>query len=118
MPPKRSTPKLLHRAWEFRREPTPAEAKLWSLLSPLRQAGFHFRRQHAIGSYITDLCLLEKKLIIELDGSPHRDRKEQDQERTAYFQSIGYRVLRFWNHEVLQEGRKVLDAIKRALEDS
>ncbi len=70
MPPKGSTPKMLHRAGELRKEPTPAESKLWAYLRALRDDGVHFRRQHAIGPYIVDFCAPRRKLIIELDGPP------------------------------------------------
>ena len=70
MPPKRSTPKIMHRAGELRKEPSAAEAKLWVYLRNLREDGIHFRRQHAIGPYIADFASPSRKLIIELDGLP------------------------------------------------
>jgi hypothetical protein len=69
MRPKRSTPKMMHRAGELRKELTPAERKLWTHLRN-DQLGVNFRRQHSIGSYIADFCCIQKKLIIELDGTP------------------------------------------------
>jgi very-short-patch-repair endonuclease len=71
---KRTTPKMLHRAGELRSEPTPAEAKLWAYLRTLRADGLRFRRQHAIGPYITDFCSPHLKLVIEVDGSQHLDQ--------------------------------------------
>ena len=76
-------------------ELSPAEAKLWPYLRTLREDGIHFRRQHAIRSYITDFCDTRRKLVIELDGSQHLDQEEYDSERTAYFESKGFHVLRF-----------------------
>jgi len=73
---KRSTPKMMHRAGELLREQTPAEAKLWAYLRAQRANGVHFRRQHAIGPYITDFCAPLQKLVIELDGSQHLDQEE------------------------------------------
>jgi type I restriction enzyme R subunit len=76
MPPKVSTPKMMHRAGDLRHNQTEAEAKLWSRLRAHRMAGVQFRRQHAIGNYIVDFptgrcaCSPRKKLIIELDGLP------------------------------------------------
>jgi very-short-patch-repair endonuclease len=95
MPPKRSTPKILHRAGELRRQTTPAERKLWLYLRLMREDGVRFRRQHAIGNYVVDFCAPPKKLIIELDGSQHLEQEEYDAERTGYLESQGYHVLRF-----------------------
>jgi very-short-patch-repair endonuclease len=72
---------------------TPIEIKLWKHLRAHRMDGVHFRPQHAIGNYIADFCAPRKKLIIELDGSQHLEQQEYDTERTAYFESKGYRVL-------------------------
>ena len=69
MPPRRSTPKILHQAGELRKETTPAEKKLWAYLRLMRKDGIRFRRQHAIGNYIADFCAPRKKLVIELDGT-------------------------------------------------
>jgi very-short-patch-repair endonuclease len=109
MPPKVSTPKMMHRAGELRQNQT--EAKLWSCLRAHRMAGVQFRRQHAIGNYIVDFCSPRRKLIIELDGSQHLDQAKYDLERTRYFESKGYRVLRFWNHDVMNNIDAVLDTI-------
>ena len=111
MPPKRSTPKILHRAGELRKETTPAEKKLWGSLRLMRKDGIHFRRQHAIGNYIVDFCSPPRKLIIELDGSQHVDQAEYDSERTKYLEAKGYRVLRFWNNEIMNEIEAVLNVI-------
>src|SRR5512140_907244 len=96
--PQRSNPSIRHRAIELRKEPTPAETRLWSYLRK-DQLGITFRRQHAIGPYIADFCAPSKKLIIELDGSQHLDQAESDAERTDFLASKGYRVLRFWNSD-------------------
>jgi len=69
MPPRRSTPKILHQAGALRKETTPAEKKLWAYLRLMREDGIRFRRQHAIGNYIADFCAPRKKLVIELDGT-------------------------------------------------
>jgi very-short-patch-repair endonuclease len=116
MPPKRTTPKMLHRAGELRKEPRPAEVKLWTYLRSLRTQGVHFRRQHAIGNYITDFCAPRSCLIIEVDGSQHLDQKEYDAARTAFLESRGYRVLRFWNRDVMNDIEGVVDAVLEALE--
>ena len=115
MPRKRSTPKLLHRAMELRHQATPAEKQLWARLRLMRkEEGIHFRRQHAIDKYITDFCSPRKKLVIELDGSQHGGAS--DIGRTIYLESRGYRVLRFWNEQVLKDIEGVLSIIYRVLE--
>ncbi len=114
MRPKRSTPKIMHRAGELRRELTPAEHKLWMQLRN-DQLGVNFRRQHAIGPFITDFCCSQAKLIIELDGGQHLEQETYDQERTAFLTSKGYRVLRFWNDAVLQDLNAVIQVILEAL---
>lgn len=73
--------------------------------------GTHFRRQHAIGPYIVDFCAVKPKLIIEVDGSQHLEQEEYDRERTEYMESKGYRVLRFWNNEVMEEIDTVMGVI-------
>ena len=74
-------------------------------------AGVQFRRQHAIGNYIVDFCSPRRKLIIELDGSQHLDQAEYDLERTQYLEAKGYRVLRFWNNDVMNKIDAVLNVI-------
>lgn len=113
---KRTNPKTFRRAKELRRNTTDAESKLWSLLRAHRAAGVHFHRQHAIGNYIVDFCAARKKLIIEVDGGHHRDQLDYDQERTTFLESKGYRVLRFWNHDVLKNIESVMQEIIHVLD--
>ena len=113
--PTRSNPQTKHRAIELRRESTPAEHKLWSRIKN-DQLGVSFRRQHAIGTYIPDFCSPKAKLIIELDGSQHLDQREYDEKRTKYFESIGYKVIRFWNHEVMTDIDGVIRSIIQAMD--
>ncbi len=101
----------MHRAGELRREPTPAEQKLWAYLRGNKLNGVSFRRQHAIGNYIVDFCAIKQKLIIELDGSQHLEQEEYDLERTAYLESQGYKVVRFWNNDVINDINSVIRAI-------
>lgn len=110
----RSNPQTKHRAIELRKELTPAEHKLWSKIRN-DQLGVNFRRQHAIGKYIPDFCSPKAKLIIELDGSQHLDQFEYDQERTKYFEAMGYKVIRFWNNEVIKDIDQVIHAIIPAI---
>jgi very-short-patch-repair endonuclease len=65
--------------------------------------------------YITDFLCLDPKLVVELDGGQHAEQTEQDAERTLYLQRRGYRVLRFWNHDVLREPETVLEVIRDAI---
>ena len=76
----------------------------------------HFRNQHAIGNYVVDFCAPRKKLIIELDGSQHVEQAEYDRERTAFLESKGYHVLRFWNDDVMNNIDAVLNVIWDSLE--
>ena len=114
--PKRSTPKIMRRAIELRKELTPAERKLWAHIRN-NQLGVNFRRQHAIDNYIPDFVCIKNKLIIELDGSQHLEQDEYDKDRTAYFESKGYRVLRFWNNDVTNNLETVLTVIWAAVQE-
>ena len=114
---KRTTPKIFGRAKHLHRNMTEAEAKLRKHLRAHRMGDVHFRNQHAIGNYIVDFCAPRKKLIIELDGSQHLEQQEYDTERNAFLQSKGYRVLRFWNHDLMNNIDAVLCAIYAALND-
>jgi very-short-patch-repair endonuclease len=113
----RSNPQIKHRAIELRKRSTPAEIKLWSRIRS-GQLGVTFRRQHAIGYYIADFCSPGAKLIIELDGSQHLDQQGYDQARTADLQSQGYRVLRFWNNDVIKDIDGVIRAIIQELDSA
>lgn len=115
MPAKRSNPKTMHKAGKLRRELTPAERKLWSVLRGNKINGVSFRRQHAIGNYIVDFVSIKEKLIIELDGSQHLEQSEYDEERTHYLESLGYKVIRFWNNQVEKEMNGVIQVIEMAL---
>jgi len=112
----RSNSKTMRRAINLRKNMTPAERKLWAYLER-SQLGFRFRRQHAIGNFIVDFCCIKKKLIIELDGSQHLDLQEYDEDRSKYLESRGYRVIRFWNNDVMSNIEGVIVAITYALED-
>ncbi len=117
MPAKRSNPKTMHRAGELRREPTPAEAKLWAYLRGDKLNGVSFRRQHAIGNFIPDFVSIKRKMIIELDGGHHLEQAEYDIERSEYFESQGYKVIRFWNNDVMNDLNGVIRVIELALND-
>ena len=91
---------------------TDAEIRLWARLRRRQLAGFRFRRQQPIGKYIVDLFCPEAKLIIEVDGGQHAD---DDQARTQWLEARGYRVIRFWNNDVLARTESVLSAIRDVL---
>ena len=95
---------------------TAAETKLWSKLSR-RQMGYGFRRQHPIGSYIADFACTKQKLIVELDGGQHNEHAAAayDNIRTTALEKLGYRVLRFWNNDVLENIEGVCETILHAL---
>lgn len=114
--PSRSNAKTKHKAINLRKVTTPAEGKLWSKIRN-DQLGVTFRRQHAIGNFIADFCAPRRKLIIELDGSQHLEQQEYDEERTKYLEARGYRVLRFWNHDVMSNLETVLQVIWNALKE-
>jgi very-short-patch-repair endonuclease len=102
-------------ARNLRRAQTDAERKLWLLLRDRRLAGFKFRRQHPIGSFIVDFCCTEARVIVELDGGQHALSRRADAARSRYLEGQGYRVLRFWNNEVLGTTTGVLERIVESL---
>jgi len=114
---KRTTPKIFQRAKELRRDMTPTEIKLHGHLRAHRMGGTHFRSQHAIGNYIVDFCAPRRKLIIELEGSQHFEQQEYDEERSAFLKSKGYRILRFWNNDVMKDIDSVLTVIWSTLNE-
>ncbi len=101
------------KAKELRKNSTDAERVLWQQLRAHRFAGYKFRRQQPLGHYIVDFVCFEKHLIIELDGGQHAEQAVYDAERSAWLQSQGFRVLRFWNHEVLTDVEAVEEVILR-----
>jgi very-short-patch-repair endonuclease len=102
------------RARELRRRMTDAERRLWRYLRR-HFLGVHFRRQVPIGPYIVDFASLQRRLVLEIDGGQHLGSLD-DEIRDRWLTARGYRVLRFWNHEVLKNTEGVLTAIASALE--
>lgn len=104
-------------ARQLRRNQTDAEQVLWSKLRNTQLEGIKFRRQQPIGDYIVDFVSFEKKLIIEIDGGQHNENQtiENDKFRTKWLNSQGYRVIRFWNHDVLLNIDGVLEVIREAM---
>ena len=95
---------------------TDAECALWRQLRDRQLLGRKFRRQHEVGPYIADFVCTDAWLIVELDGGQHAERAQQDARRTEWLQRAGYRVLRFWNDDVLKSMDLVLEQIVAALD--
>ena len=98
----------------MRQNPTDAERKLWQRLRKIAIGDVHFRRQATIGPYFADFACHAIRLVIELDGGQHADCSA-DQIRTDYLNEQGYRVLRFWNNEVLENIEGVVETIMSAV---
>ena len=105
---------LRQRARNLRKQSTNTERHLWYNLRANR-LGFKFKRQVPIGTYIVDFVCMERRLIVELDGGQHLDNQKYDIERTAWLNGRGFKVLRFWNNDVLQRNAAVIDVIIQAL---
>ena len=105
---------LQSRARTMRKAPTPAERALWYLLRDRRFSGHKFRRQVPIGPYIADFLCLADRLIVEADGGQHADNM-YDEARTRWLEAQGFRVLRFWNHEILTQPEMVAVRLFHAL---
>ena len=97
-------------AKELRKVQTDAEIRMWYSLRDRRLGGYKFRRQMPAGRYIVDFCCYDKKLVVELDGSQHVE-SVGDKDRTAYLNKNGFKMLRFWNRQVLKETSAVCDKI-------
>ena len=98
------------RARRLRRSATDVESKLWFHLRARQVRGVKFRRQVPIGRYVADFCCLDARLIVELDGDQHAENP-RDEIRTQSLERRGFKVLRFWNHEVNQNLQGVLETI-------
>lgn len=107
---------LSGRARELRKAMTDAERRLWGRLRN-EQLGARFRRQAPIGPYIVDFVCFAQRLVIECDGGQHAEavNMAQDRERTSFLEGAGFRVLRFWNNEVLANVEGVMERIVEAL---
>jgi very-short-patch-repair endonuclease len=104
------------RARAMRSNPTKAEQKLWwHLRYRLAAPSSHFRRQVHLGGYIVDFACHALKIAIEIDGGQHAEQSKRDARRTQFLESQGYRVLRFWNNEVLSNIDGVLEVIQSAV---
>ncbi len=102
-------------ARRLRRNQTDAERFLWSKFRARQLNGARFRRQFPLAPYIADFCCEEARLIIEIDGGQHDAGREQDRVRTEFFERRGYRVIRFWNTDVLRNVDGVLEEVTKCL---
>ena len=109
------TPELQQAAWQLREALTPAEQVLWEALRDKKLNGLKFRRQHPVEQFILDFYCPLHKLAVELDGSVHNTRAEQDAARTAHLAAHGCQVIRFRNEEVLTALPSVLERILLAI---
>ena len=112
--PRPSLPKIL------RQQPTPFEVRFWRVIHPIRQAGWHFRKQAPIGRYVVDFVCHRARLIVEIDGDSHYTEPgvARDAVRTAFLVGEGYRVLRFTNLDVMESDEAVYMAVSQALDAS
>jgi very-short-patch-repair endonuclease len=111
MPPVRR--QISPHAAKLRRDRTDAEDRFWQAIRNRRLDGFKFRFQHSLWPYVADFACLEAKLIVEIDGGQHSEAK--DARRTAFLDARGFRILRFWNHDVLENLDGVVAVVAAAL---
>lgn len=99
------------RARQLRNSPTEPEFEMWQLLRARRLCGFRFNRQVMIGPFICDFACRSERLIVEIDGASHLQDHVYDRRRTEFLQAKGYRVIRFWNSEVMENPEGVANRI-------
>src|SRR5262245_31114717 len=102
-------------ARELRKNQTDTERRLWQLLRSRQLEDYKFRRQRPIGRFIVDFCSFKARLVIELDGGQHIEDQDYDMRRTAELNRRGFKVVRFWDHEVLRDSHSIIDAIRAAM---
>ena len=99
----------------LRQNATDAERRLWARLRSRQLDGYKFRRQVPLGPYVADFVCLSERLVVEVDGGQHSRRRNADAARTVWLEGSGFRVLRFWNNDVLGNLEGVLETIRRNL---
>jgi very-short-patch-repair endonuclease len=99
----------------LRRNMTDAERRLWTTLRSRRLRNYKFRRQHPIGGFILDFACIEHRLVVDADGGQHAD-SDHDARRTTWLEGEGWRIIRFWNNDILDNIEGVQDTILRALD--
>lgn len=111
-----TTRRVENAARELRRNPTEAEARLWTALRRRQMGGALFRRQHPVGRFVLDFYCASHRLCVEVDGEVHEAQRERDAERTAVLNTAGIRVLRFSNDQVLRGLSGVVREIAGAMD--
>ncbi len=111
----RIDPDTKSRSRDLRRNMTNAERHLWNRIRQRQLPEHKFRRQHPIGPYIVDFACLAARLVVEVDGGQHAEQQDYDLRRDNYIRKSGFRVLRFWNNQILTHADDVLAEILRAL---
>ena len=106
---------MLQKARNLRKNQTDVEKLLWSHLRNRHLDGYKFRRQFPIGRYIVDFVCNSKDLVVEVDGGQHAELTTKDEVRTEFLNKEGYKVVRFWNNDVLAQHRNVIDYLTLAL---
>jgi very-short-patch-repair endonuclease len=108
---------LNNKARALRKNQTDVELLLWQQLRNRRLCSYKFRRQFPIAPYVADFACLELKLIIELDGGQHADQISYDNQRSLFLEQRGFKVIRFWNNDVIQNTTGILEAIHLVILD-
>ena len=106
---------LKQRSRDLRKNLTDAEQKLWQKLRNKQINDHKFRRQFVLGNYIVDFICLDKRLIVEVDGGQHMENVDYDLQRDEWLKSQNFKILRFWNNQVLNEIDSVLEVIENNL---
>jgi len=101
---------------KLRRDQTRPEEKFWANVRNRHLGGYKFKRQVPIGNFVADFACESAKIVVELDGSHHADQIEADQKRTQELERFGYRVIRIWNHEIIDNLDCALDHLLHELE--
>ena len=106
---------ILTKAKALRKNSTDVERILWQKLRNRQLGGYKFKRQVPIGSYIVDFMCASARLVVELDGGQHNEQQAYDQRRTHYLKTKSFKVIRFWNNEVIENLSGILDTLTLAL---
>ncbi len=106
--------KIIAAARALRTSPTDVENLLWRQLRRKQVAELKFRRQQPIDNYLVDFVCFEKRVVIEVDGRQHASERDKDAERDEYLIGNGFKVLRFWNNDVLQNMDGVLEVLRNS----
>lgn len=112
---RQSAMNLTNKARSLRKNQTDVEQLVWKHLRNRQLYNYKFRRQFPIEPYIADFVCLDLKLIVELDGGQHASQIDYDNQRTLFLEQRGFKVIRFWNNDVIENTVGVLEAIHLAI---